>query len=75
MQAQCQVGGNTDLGDVNGAHTDPLCSVDAESHRQRLKTHLPAGMTMVGAYVKAGARKAAWGAATTLGRQAAKALD
>ena len=42
MKAQEQVGGDRKLGDVDGAHSNPLGSVHAKGHWQRLKTHLPA---------------------------------
>ena len=42
MKAEEQVRGYRKLGDVDGAHSDPLGSVHAKGHWQRLKTHLPA---------------------------------
>ena len=42
MKAEEQVGGDRKLGDVDGAHSNPLGSVHAKGHWQRLKTHLPA---------------------------------
>ena len=37
MEACVQIRGDTELGDVDGADADPLCSVDAKSHWERLE--------------------------------------
>jgi len=42
FEAQEQVGCHSELCDVNGSHSNPLCSIYAKGYRERIQSHLPA---------------------------------